>query len=98
MIFHAEGTSPGVSSSTISTSGAISSSIISNSISSAEFAVKMHWATAAMARLGWLVTPSTLLYGTGGVTYAGFGDGFKMFHEILRRIAELRPQPPPALA
>jgi hypothetical protein len=36
----------------------------------------MHWAAAAMARLGWLVTPSTLLYGTGGVTYAGFGDGF----------------------
>jgi outer membrane immunogenic protein len=47
-----------------------------NSISSAEFAVKMHWATAAIARLGWLVTPSTLLYGTGGATYAGFGDGF----------------------
>jgi opacity protein-like surface antigen len=34
----------------------------------------MQWATAAIARLGWLVTPSTLLYGTGGVTYAGFGS------------------------
>jgi outer membrane immunogenic protein len=47
-----------------------------NSTNTTEFAVKMHWATAAIARLGWLVTPTTLFYGTGGVTYAGFGDGF----------------------
>jgi outer membrane immunogenic protein len=85
MIFHAEGTSnSSLSSSQIFNAnsqppGPITNSIsnsITNSISSAEFAVKMQWATAAIARLGWLVTPSTLLYATGGATYAGFGSGF----------------------
>jgi outer membrane immunogenic protein len=35
----------------------------------------MNWSSSLMGRLGWLATPSTLLYATGGVTYAGFGLG-----------------------
>jgi outer membrane immunogenic protein len=70
MIFHAEGT---FNSSSSTLSGPVTTDTIT--INSAEFAVKMHWTTAAIVRLGWLVTPSTLLYGTGGATYAGFGDG-----------------------
>jgi outer membrane immunogenic protein len=81
MIFHADGTRASSSTSSgtsFNAAGALTGSNLQTSTTTGttEFAVKMHWSTAAMARLGWLVTPSTLLYGTGGVTYAGFGDGF----------------------
>lgn len=84
MIFRAEG--PGITSSSstftsFNAAGAVTGSSLSSQTSTNpnnEFAVKMHWATAAMVRLGFLVTPSTLLYGTGGATYAGFGDGFEV--------------------
>jgi outer membrane immunogenic protein len=82
MIFHAAGT--GVRSSASSSTSVFpafpefnnTTTRTSTGIESDEFAVKMHWSTSAIARLGWLVTHSTLLYGTGGATYAGFGDGF----------------------
>ena len=62
---------------TVNAAGAVTSSFTQTALSTSqsELSANMRWSAAAMARLGWLMTQSTLLYGTAGVTYAGFGDG-----------------------
>ena len=78
--FHAAAPSTGASTTTVTTTnaaGAVTSTTVQNSTSTSqnELSANMRWSASAMARLGWLMTQSTLLYGTAGVTYAGFGDG-----------------------
>ena len=75
MIFHAEGTSN--LSSTRSSRRTVNRKLQSPQF---DFQRRVRCQNALGHRsnssVEWLVTPSTLLYGTGGVTYAGFGDGF----------------------
>jgi outer membrane immunogenic protein len=86
--FHGIGSGVSSSSSTFidrDGTGAVTGSGMSTNTQgfSQEFAAVMRWSVAAMARLGWLATPTTLIYGTAGATYAGFGGAgfdFDSFH------------------
>jgi opacity protein-like surface antigen len=79
MHFHARGTRTG-SNTSVSTffnsAGAITGSRTDTDAirETPEFGIKLNWSSSVLGRLGFLVTPSTLLYGTAGLTYAGFEE------------------------